>query len=147
MIHQAHSGAGSAWPSQVSDPSIRWRTLEFPDGPREGFPQSLDLFHDGTVVLVPMYGHTPGSVGMFVTVDSGRRLFLVGDVVWNAGAIAEARPKFWLARSIADHDPEATLAAVRSIQRAQQRDSELVVLPAHDGAAQEKLGFFPRWVQ
>ena len=146
MIREARSGAGSAWPSQVADPAIRWRTLQFSDGPHEGFAHSLDLFHDGKVVLVPMYGHTPGSVGMFVTVDSGQRIFLVGDVVWNAGALAQAKPKFWLARSIVDHDADATLQTVRLIQRALQRDPKLVVVPAHDGAAQAALGFFPGWV-
>lgn len=146
MIREARSEAGSAWPSQVSNPAIRWRTLQFTDGPYEGFAQSLDLFRDGQVVLVPMFGHTPGSVGLFVTVDSGQRIFLVGDVVWNASALAQAKPKFWLARSIVDHDADATLKTVKLIHHAMERDPKLVVLPAHDGAAQAALGFFPSWV-
>jgi glyoxylase-like metal-dependent hydrolase (beta-lactamase superfamily II) len=147
LIRGAHSAAASAWPSQVSDPSIRWQSLTFSDGAHEGFDQSLDLFRDGKVVLVPMYGHTPGSVGMFVRVDSGRRLFLVGDVVWNAGALPEAKPKFWPARRMVDHDADATLETVGLIREAMRRDPKLVVLPAHDGNVQARLGFFPRWVR
>ncbi|MFT3927709.1 MAG: MBL fold metallo-hydrolase [Myxococcales bacterium] len=147
MIHAARSGAGSAWPSQVSSDSLQFRSLRFRDVPYEGFAQSLDLFDDGSVVLVPMYGHTPGSIGMFVRVDSGKRAFFVGDVVWNAGALAEGKPKFWLARSVVDQDAERTLATIGLIRGAMQRDPDLVVLPAHDGAAQAELGFFPHWIR
>ncbi len=51
-----------------------------------GFDESLDLFGDGRLVLVPLPGHTPGSVGLFVTLDSGRRLFFSGDTSWRLEA-------------------------------------------------------------
>lgn len=146
LIHQPRHDFGGNWPSQVGSPDIKWQTLEFKAVPFEGFSTSLDLFGDGSVVLVPLYGHTPGSVGMFVTVDSGHRYFLVGDAVWSAGALKNGSPKFWAARWLADADSDQTQQAENQIRAAMQRDPSLTVVPAHDGAVQQALGYFPKWV-
>lgn len=47
----------------------------FPPLPR--VPRSFDLYGDGTVVLVPLPGHTPGSLSTFVNLP-GLRIFHVG---------------------------------------------------------------------
>src|SRR2546421_724612 len=54
-------------------------TLKFEPHPYETFDESADLYGDGSVVVVPLRGHTPGSVGVFVNLDSRHRLFYVGD--------------------------------------------------------------------
>jgi glyoxylase-like metal-dependent hydrolase (beta-lactamase superfamily II) len=145
-VRAARSGIGSAWPSQVGSAALRWRAFAFGGPAFEGFERSEDLFGDGRVVAVPMAGHTPGSVGVFVTVSSGRRFFFVGDVVWTTLALAEGRPKFWPARQLVDADAAATLHTIALIRTAQQRDPALVVVPAHDALVQDRLGYFPRWV-
>lgn len=147
VIRQPASALGGAWPSQVGAQSIQWKTLEFKPVPYEGFSHSADLFNDGKVVLVPMFGHTPGSIGMFVQVDSGKRYFFVGDVVWNAGAVKEGRPKFWPARIQVDKDSGQTQRTVDQVRAIAERDPDLVVVPAHDGAVQRALGFFPGWIR
>ena len=48
----------------------RVRELRFSDTPYEIYPQSLDLYKDGSIVLVPLPGHTPGSVGVFINLDA-----------------------------------------------------------------------------
>lgn len=144
-VRAARSGIGSAWPSQVGSPALRWRAFAFAGPAFEGFERSDDLFGDGRVVVVPMAGHTPGSVGVFVTVSSGRRFFFVGDVVWTTLALAEERPKFWPARLLVDADAEATQHTIALIRAAQQRDPALVVVPAHDALVQDRLGYLPRW--
>ncbi|AKJ30114.1 MBL fold metallo-hydrolase [Caldimonas brevitalea] len=146
FLGEAGSSAGSPWPSQVAH-GVRWKDIEFQHGPHEGFERSQDLFGDGRVVLVPLYGHTPGSVGLFVTVTSGTRYFFVGDVVWNVRALQEGRPKNWAARRIVDHDVALTQAAIEKIRAVMQRDPKLVVVPAHDGPVQSGLGYFPHWVR
>ena len=143
----AHRHGGSPWPSQVGDPSFAWRPLALAPTPHEGFDHSLDLYGDGTVVIVAMPGHTPGSVGVFLRLSSGRRVFLVGDVVWHAGALAEGRPKWAPARWIVDGDGDGVADAIARIRAAQARDPALVVVPAHDGQVQSALGVFPRWVE
>jgi len=147
VIRQPSSALGGAWPTQVSAKEIQWKTLEFKPVPYEEFSHSADLFNDGKVVLVPMFGHTPGSIGMFVTVDSGKRYFFVGDVVWNAGAVKDGRQKFWPARVQVDRNPEQTLRMVEQIRTLVERKPEIMVVPAHDGGLQHALGFFPAWVR
>jgi glyoxylase-like metal-dependent hydrolase (beta-lactamase superfamily II) len=147
IIRQPASTLGGSWPSQVQARSIQWKTLEFRPVAYEGFSHSADLFNDGKVVLVPMFGHTPGSIGMFVTVDSGKRYFFVGDVVWNAGAVKNASPKFWPARIQVDRDVEQTRRTVEQIRTLVERKPDIVVVPAHDGGVQNAIGLFPAWVR
>ncbi len=142
LIHR-----GGAWESQVGSQAIKWRTLDLDGGAYEGFEHSHDLFGDGSVVFVPLYGHTAGAMGMFVTVDSGKRFFFCGDAVWNAAAIPEARPRPRLARSIADEDPAAAEGVLKQLRDLGARHPDLVVIPAHDGAVQRALGYFPAWVR
>ena len=144
-VRAARSGIGTAWPSQVGSPQLQWRSFAFGGPAFEGFDRSEDLFGDGRVVVVPMAGHTPGSVGVFVTVSSGRRFFFVGDVVWTTLALAEGRPKFWPARQLVDADVNGTQRTIALIRAVQQRDPALVVVPAHDALVQDRLGYFPRW--
>ena len=140
-------GLGGAWPSQVGSPAIQWRSFDFQPVPFEGFVASHDVYGDGTVVLVPLYGHTPGSVGLFVTVSSGQRYFLVGDAVWSARALDQGNPKFWLARLLVDAHTEHTQQAIERIRAGLARNPNLKVLPAHDGTAQDALGYFPKWLE
>jgi glyoxylase-like metal-dependent hydrolase (beta-lactamase superfamily II) len=144
---QGQRGAGSAWPSQVASTAIDWQLLAFDDPAYEGFEASHDQFGDGSVVFVPMFGHTPGSTGLFLRLSSGKRVFLVGDVVWSSGALKEGAPKIWAARQLVDHDADQTAAAIRKIREVQSRLPDLVVVPAHDSVSQDALGYFPNWVR
>lgn len=147
VIRHAGESFGGAWPSQVGSPTIKWKSLEFKPTPHEGFDASLDWFGDGSVVLVPLDGHTPGSVGIFVTVDSKRRYFLVGDTVWRAAALKAGRPKFWVASLLVDHDRAKTQQVVEQIRAVMKRNADLTVVPSHDATVQDALGYFPNWVK
>lgn len=147
VIRQPASTLGGPWPSQVHAKSVQWQTLQFRPVAYEGFAQSVDLFNDGKVVLVPMFGHTPGSIGMFVTVDSGTRYFFIGDVVWSRAAVKHANPKFWPARIQVDRDVAQTQQTVEQVRTLIEHKPEIVVVPAHDGVVQNALGYFPAWVR
>jgi hypothetical protein len=41
---------------------------------------------------------------------------------------------------------DATQHNIALIRAARQRDPALVVVPAHDALVQDRLGYFPRWV-
>lgn len=147
VIRHAGDGVGGAWPSQVSSPIIKWKSLDFKPVAYEGFDASLDWFGDGSVVLVPLSGHTPGSVGVFVTVDSKRRYFLVGDTVWRAEALQKGSPKFWAASLLVDKDRNKTQQVIEQIRAVVKRNAGLIVVPSHDAAVQDALGYFPDWVK
>jgi hypothetical protein len=62
--------------SQFRHP-VRWQSLDFRSRPYLGHAQSLDLYGDGKLVLVPLSGH--GAVGLYLTLDDGRRFLFRGD--------------------------------------------------------------------
>lgn len=140
-------GFPGAFPSQVGDPAIRWHVYRLDGGPVAGFERSLDLYGDGSAVLLPLSGHTPGAVGLLLTVASGRQYLFCGDTVWSAEALQDARPKSFLASLIADHDRVATQRAIERLQALTRQRPELVVVPAHDAALHQRLGWFPQWVR
>lgn len=144
---QHAGGGGGSWVSQVGNPSIRWTPVAFTSGPYKGYSSSLDMYKDGSVVLVPMPGHTQGSLGVFVTVDSGKCYFFIGDVAWRLAALQAEAPKFWAASLIVDNNAAQTLASVRQVHAVMRQYPEVAVVPAHDGAVQDALGYFPNWVK
>ncbi len=98
-------------------------------------------------MLVPMPGHTPGSVGLFVTVDSGKVYFFIGDVAWTVAALQQGKPKFWVAGKLVDGDAQQTQSTLEKVRALMQAEPALVVVPAHDSAVQDGLGYFPAWVK
>ncbi|MCQ4257700.1 Zn-dependent hydrolase [Stutzerimonas stutzeri] len=56
---------------------VNWQPLRFEQRPFLGFTESLDLSGDQRLVLVKLPGH--GALGLFLTMDDGRRFFLRGD--------------------------------------------------------------------
>jgi len=140
-------GFPGAFPSQIGSPDIRWHVFRLQDRPQWSFGRSLDLYGDGSAVLVPLEGHTPGAVGLLLTVASGKQYLFCGDTVWSAAALQEARPKFYLASVIADDDRAGTQRAIQQLHELMQQHPGLVVVPAHDAALQDRLGYFPQWVR
>src|SRR6516164_2569042 len=58
---------------------IRYEEYGFEGGAYLGFPRSHDVYGDGSIVVVPAPGHTPGSVVVFLSLPSGTHYALVGD--------------------------------------------------------------------
>lgn len=145
FARQVHRGA--VFPSQFPTVDGRWRTARF-DGPPLGeYGPTADLYGDGSVRLVRMPGHTPGSLGLLLTTETGRRFFFVGDTVWRSEAIQRGAPKFWLASRILDNDRAGTLEQIRRLGRFHKAFPDVTLLPAHDGTALGRLGYFPIWTR
>ncbi|WP_044875040.1 MBL fold metallo-hydrolase [Pseudomonas sp. LFM046] len=133
-------------PSQFAH-GVKWRPYLFLPVPFMGFEESLDLFGDRSLVLVPLEGHTPGSVGLFLTLDDGRRFFFTGDTSWRLEGFTGLREKFWISRNMVDNDRAGTRAQLQKVHDLLQREPGLTVIPAHDAKVQDKLGYYPHWVQ
>jgi glyoxylase-like metal-dependent hydrolase (beta-lactamase superfamily II) len=138
---------GSVFPSQFAAAHTKWVNYQFAARAFRSFSSSADLFGDGSAVLVPLPGHTPGSVGLFLSLQSGRQFLFVGDVVWKRGAIAGRHSKMWLASKIVDDDAPGTLAAMAAVERERLRNPALVVVPAHDAQVHDEIGYFPIFIQ
>ena len=120
-----------------------WNFVQFDDGPYELFDQSSDLFGDGSVVFVPLNGHTPGSMGMFLNLPSGRRFFFTGDLSWALEGLVLPAQKYFVSRSIVDGDAEETRATLARVHRLLQERPGLNAVPAHDALAQAYLARYP----
>ena len=97
-----------------------------------GFPQSHDVYGDGAIVVVPVPGHTPGSVIVFVTLPSGKRYAMVGDLVWQREGITEREERPWLLRRIADWDERGVRDNLVKMVAVAKRFPEITLVPAHD---------------
>lgn len=116
-----------------------YKVYAFSGGPYFGFASSHDVFGDGSVVLVPAPGHTPGSTIVFVALPGGQRYALVGDLVWQIEGVDLPAERPWISRKLVDHDADATRAMVRHMHDLKRRVPGLVVLPAHDRRLWETL--------
>lgn len=126
---------------------VKWHPFTFLPIEFMGFDQSLDLFGDRSLVLVPLTGHTPGSVGLFLTLEDGRRFFFTGDTSWRLEGFTGPKEKFWVSRRMVDHDRDATRAQLQKVHDLLQREPGLTVVPAHDAEVQDRIGYYPHWVQ
>jgi N-acyl homoserine lactone hydrolase len=118
---------------------LNYKVFGFPSGPYLGFEESYDVFGDGSVVLVAAGGHTPGSVIAFITLPSGKRYALVGDIVWQREGVEIPAERPWVARKIADKDEERVRTVVVRLHMLKERFPELVIVPAHESRVWDGL--------
>lgn len=109
---------------------------EFLGPPYLGFPSSNDIFGDGSLVVVPVGGHTPGSVIIFATLPSGKRYAFIGDLTWQLDGIYRRVERPWLLRILADVDPEQVR---QGLLRVIALADLMQIVPAHDLRAYEGI--------
>jgi glyoxylase-like metal-dependent hydrolase (beta-lactamase superfamily II) len=113
----------------IERPDLRWERIHFegidPIGP---FEQGHDLFADGSLVLLPTPGHTPGSLSMLVRRTDAPPLLMVGDLTYDAELLAAGEVPG------VGNRPELH-RSVDKVNRLRELFPDLVVLAAHDPAA------------
>jgi glyoxylase-like metal-dependent hydrolase (beta-lactamase superfamily II) len=130
---------GKHAPVGVARGPLRGRTFdtfELDGPPVLTFPRSLDLFGDGSVLLVDLAGHTPGSIGVLLAVDDGTRVLLAGDAVWNKLQVELIREKAPMPGQLFDADRDAAFA---TIHRLHALPDGIDIVAAHDYAAAAAL--------
>jgi N-acyl homoserine lactone hydrolase len=121
---------------------LNYKIYDFPDQPYLGFDRSRDVFKDGSVVIVPAPGHTPGSVIVFVTPPGEKRYAFVGDLAWQKEGIDLPAERPWLPRFLLKEDQQQVRTALVHMHRLQKAVPNLVVVPAHDLRVIETLPRF-----
>jgi glyoxylase-like metal-dependent hydrolase (beta-lactamase superfamily II) len=121
-------------------PPVAAPSLKFDSTPYETFDESVDLYKDGSVVVVPLRGHTPGSVGIFVNLSLTRRLFYVGDAVDDERGFEERVGKSLILRD-SDNDMALADQIVGRLSELHEKVPGLAIIPAHGRSAYKK--FFP----
>lgn len=132
--HGRHAVTFDVLPAHARAVSDRVRPLPFVDEPYEIFERHADLFGDGSVVAVPLPGHTPGSVGVFVRLPDGRRVFHLGDAVNDRKQITKLRGRTPAMRRT-DRDAAVAHRTVGQLHALSELDPGILMLPAHERAA------------
>jgi glyoxylase-like metal-dependent hydrolase (beta-lactamase superfamily II) len=99
------------------------------------FERSHDVFGDGSVVLLDLAGHTPGSIGVLLHIASGW-LLLAGDAAWHTFQIDDIRQKSSYPGGLADDDRAETF---RTLHRLHAVRNQVTVIPTHDHHAIQRL--------
>ncbi|HEX9297668.1 MAG TPA: MBL fold metallo-hydrolase [Polyangiaceae bacterium] len=108
-----------------------------------GFPRSHDVWGDGSVVLVPAPGHTPGSVIVFVALPSGARYAFLGDLVWQREGIDLPAERPWPSRETVDADAADVRENIARVARVHAQFPDIVMVPGHDARASAEMPRFP----
>jgi N-acyl homoserine lactone hydrolase len=96
------------------------------------FATGHDLFGDGSLVLLPTPGHTPGSMSLLVRRPDGAPLLMVGDLTYNAHLLAAGHVP-------GVGDKKQMRLAVARVNALRHTYPSLTVLAAHDPAAADRL--------
>ena len=116
-------------PSLAAVREPRW--IGFSSGAYHGFAGSEDLLGDGSVVLLPTPGHTPGHLAVLIRLD-GYQVLCTGDTVYTLRhlAVDEVRPI-----SVSAKDWETQKESIGRLVRLRRELPELIIAPAHDHTA------------
>ncbi len=108
-----------------------------------GWPQrgGVDLFGDGTLLLVSLPGHTAGHAGFLVTLETGRRLLLCGDALQTTEQLDGAG--LGLLAHLFAHDIRQMRQTAARLQRLHKEDPDLLIVPSHDPAVGDRAGREP----
>lgn len=123
---------GGVRDSLLGRPTVEY-DLEGP--PILTFTRSHDLFGDGSVVLVDLVGHTPGSVGVLLHTLHGWVL-LAGDAAWHHQQVDTIRQKASYPGGLADDDRAETF---RTLHRLHAVKDIVNIVPTHDHDAARSL--------
>lgn len=122
-------------PIHIDLPGLRWDRVQMEgiaDPGTAPFTRGHDLFADGSLVLLPTPGHTPGSLSLLVRRPGHRPLLLVGDLTYDDNLLADgALPGVG--------DKAQMREATRMVNQLRDTLPGLVVLPAHDPQAGPRL--------
>jgi N-acyl homoserine lactone hydrolase len=119
----------------IQVPGLKWRQLSLEpssDPALAPYTESLDVMGDGSLVLLPTPGHTAGSLSLLIRRAGRPPLLLVGDLTYGADILQCGRlPGVGNRRRLADSS--------RKVLALAEQQPDLVVLPAHDPTAAQRL--------
>jgi glyoxylase-like metal-dependent hydrolase (beta-lactamase superfamily II) len=116
-------------------PGIRYRRIELAptdDETLAPFTAAHDVMGDGSLMLLPTPGHTPGSMSLLVRRPAKAPLLLVGDLTYEAELLEAGRIP-------GVGDKAGLRKASAMVRQLKQRYPDLAILPAHDPGAAIRL--------
>lgn len=126
---------------------VLWQAIELNDLAYMGFERSLDIYQDGSLVLVGLEGHTPGQVGLFINLNEQERYFFIGDTTWTLDGVTKNLPRPGITQWLLDIDQnlEQNNARIQKIHDLSRAHPEVIIVPAHDQFVAQRLPHFPEF--
>jgi N-acyl homoserine lactone hydrolase len=122
--------------SHIDLPGARFRRIGFDptdDPALAPFTMAHDLLGDGSLVLLPTPGHTPGSMSLLIRCPGLAPLLLVGDLTYETELLEAGRIP-----GVGDKGGMRKASAM--VRQLKEHHPDLAILPAHDAGAAERLG-------
>lgn len=122
--------------NRVDLPGLNWTPVDFSplgDPELEPFEHGYDLMRDGSMVLLPTPGHTPGSLSMMIRRSGHDPLLLVGDLTYDASAMETAGVLPGVG------SPRQLRATTKRVLELKRRNPGLQILGAHDPAVVDSV--------
>lgn len=129
---------GVAWSDFVDVDALadvdRWRAIDYQvESPLATFFGAHDLFGDGSLVVLDLSGHTPGSQGLLVRTAQAP-ILLTGDAAWTEKSWR------WSARPISAYDMNLWWEQAWRVRKFAMLEPLLVVIPGHDDRTVAEVG-------
>lgn len=121
----------------------RFANVDMANGAPYGpFDHHVDVFGDGTVLLLPTPGASPGGMAVLIN-RPDRSLLWLGDLAWFDRHWRSPEPRAWPLRVTEDHDWKLAMDGLWRVRDWSQRSDALLVVAAHEPNNFEILDSFP----
>jgi glyoxylase-like metal-dependent hydrolase (beta-lactamase superfamily II) len=100
----------------------------------EPFADGFDVIGDGSLMAIPLPGHSAAQMGLAIRASDGRRCLLAADACWSARAFRERRLPSIFARPLM-HDWQAYRHTLDSLGALAQAHPDLHIVPSHCAAS------------
>jgi glyoxylase-like metal-dependent hydrolase (beta-lactamase superfamily II) len=119
----------------IQIPGLKWHQVDLQptaDPTLAPFTRSLDVVGDGSLVLLPTPGHTAGSMSLLIRRRERPPLLLVGDLTYGAELLVRRQVP-----GVGSH--RQLVEATAKVLALKETMPDLVILPAHDPTAAQRL--------
>jgi N-acyl homoserine lactone hydrolase len=119
----------------INLPDVKWQFIDFnAEATVEvgDFNSSVDIFGDKSMVLLSTPGHTPGSMSLLVRRADKAPLIMVGDLTYDTNLMQQERVP-------GVGQKHGLNQATKAVNALRDTYPDLVVLPAHDMGAADRL--------
>ncbi len=116
-------------------PTANWCPVDFAPSDDPLFAQfegCYDIMGDGSLILLPTPGHTPGSSSLLVRSPQLPPILLIGDLAYSADMLMQDKVP-------GTGDAELLRRSYAKVRQLKQRLPDLVLVPSHDVATSEML--------
>ncbi|HBY22249.1 MAG TPA: MBL fold metallo-hydrolase [Propionibacteriaceae bacterium] len=92
-------------------------------------PLGYDVFGDHSVVIVPLPGHSPDHLGLWIPATQGPPVLLVGDACWSRAALTGSLPPRPVLASM--HNPTAYVRTIEALSGLARSRPDILIVPSH----------------